>query len=138
MVFRIADDGDLAAVFANDLAFGYGVGRVVGTFCVIVGSDRVDELFDGRLVENGHGIDKSESRNDLGAFAFGDVWAVFALQNPDLAVRIYPDNQKAAESLRPSEIADVAGVQKVEAAVGKDDLIIVRSLFGDAADQFIA
>ena len=71
-------------------------------------------------------------------FAFGDVWAVFALQNPDLAVRIYPDDQEAAESLCSSEIADVAGVQKVEAAVGKDDLIIVRSLFGDATDQFIA
>src|SRR5918912_4278889 len=54
MIFRVAHDGDAAAVGSYHVTFGHGVFGVVSAFGVHVGLEREQQLFDRRLVENGH------------------------------------------------------------------------------------
>ena len=67
MVFRVADDGDASAVFADDFAFGDGFGRVIRAFGVKVRANGANQFGDGRFGKNRHVIDKFKRGDDFGA-----------------------------------------------------------------------
>ena len=134
MIFRIADDCDLAAVRSYHVAFGYGLRSVVGAFGVNVGFEREQELFDCRLVENGNVGDWLERGDDFGAFCCGQDWAAWSFLNSDLLVGVDTDDQDVAQLSGAREISHVADMKHVETAVSENDSCAFVSGGGDVLD----
>ena len=131
-----ADDGDAAADFAADVAFGYGVRRVIGAFCVNVGTDVADKMLDRRFVKDGDKIHTRQRRNDLGAFFLIDIWTVFAFQKPGLPIRVDAHNENIAYLFRSGEISNVSDMKKVKASVCQNDRRAGLAGFGYGIDEF--
>src|SRR5690349_13305701 len=120
MVFRVTDNSDLSAVRADDLTLRHGVGSVVGALCMNVRADNTNDLFDGRLVKYRDGVDKAKRRDDLCAFVFRDCGTAVSFERTHLPIRIYCNEQLAAECLCSRKVADVTGMDKVKAAIRED------------------
>ena len=73
------------------------------------------------LVEDDDGVHARERGEDLRALGFGRDRTVRPLDGPDRSIRVHADDERVAERARLLEVADVAGVQQVEDAVGEDD-----------------
>lgn len=86
MILWVAGDHYLAPAFADDVAFGDRICRVIGAFGVKIGADRADQLLDCRFVENGHEIYTTQSRYQFGSFTLGHERAAFAFQEICLPV----------------------------------------------------
>src|SRR5579885_1629920 len=138
MILRVADDADATAVGDYNPAFGHGLLGVVRPLGVNVGAEREQEFAHRRLVEDRHVVNGAEGRDRLGPLAFGDERAAFALEPTHLLVAVDRDDQKVAERASAFEVADVADVQEVEAAVGEDDARPALARYRDARDQAVA
>src|SRR5262249_47482410 len=68
VILGIADDRNLAAVFAYGVGFGNTIGGVIGAFGLHVGVDFADEGADIALGKNHHRIDVSKGSEDFSAF----------------------------------------------------------------------
>src|SRR5687767_15870715 len=121
MVLRVADDRDAPAVGQNTLALRYVLECVVCSFRVNVGTNSVDEVVDGRLVEYRNGVYEPKRRNDLRPLTGGHVRAAIPLQSANLFIGIYPHDKEAAEFLCPGKVPDVTRVNEIKAAVRKNN-----------------
>lgn len=136
MILRVADDRDLPAVGSDYFAFGHGLCRVVGSLCLKIGADRHQQLFNGRLIEDGYGVNKSDSGNDLGTFIFRHERPPFTLQSSHLPVGVDADDQKSAEGFCTGKVADMADVKKVKTPVGEYYRRAVSTLFCNPVNKF--
>ena len=73
------------------------------------------------IVEDRHGVNAGERRQQLGALELGVDRPGRALVPADGRVRIEPDDQQVAVATRRLKVAKMARVQDVENAVGEDD-----------------
>ncbi len=138
MIFRIADNSNLATVRSYHIALRDRLLRVVRSFRVHVGFKCQQEFRHGGFSENGDEVDCLDRCHELGAISFAEDRAAVALQPRDLRVRIYSNYEDVAESARALKVAYVAGVQNVEATVGENDPSPVRPGLSDACNKCIA
>ena len=122
MIFRVADDRDLTAVFADNFSFGNRIFRVISSFRMKVGADVFYQSVDGRFVKYRHSIDTTKGRDDLGTLVFGHIWPAIAFKVAYLTVGIDPNDQKASELFGTLKVTDVTDMEQVKTSVGKDDL----------------
>jgi hypothetical protein len=94
---------------------------VIASFDQHVGEDGLDQVERRIFVKDSHRVDGFQSAQNLGTSVSGVQRTGRALEAPDASVRVEADDQKIAQGGRFPEKSDVPGVQKIEAAVGKDD-----------------
>jgi hypothetical protein len=90
-----------------------------------------------RRVEDHHGVDALQRHEDFRALALRDDRTAFAFQLPHAGVAIEPDDERITQFARQLQAADVAGVQQVEAAVGKNDAAAVAFLAAKPQNRFL-
>ena len=121
MILRIADDGDAAAVAAHGLALGHGVDGVVGPLAVHVRPQREQQRRDGRLGKDDDVVDAAQRRDELGAIRRRQDRPARPLQRRRPIVVVDGDDEAVGLARGGLQVADVADVQQVEAAVGERD-----------------
>jgi len=121
MAFGVADDGDANAETRSGIAFGNCFGGVVGTLGVDAGAQVFEKAFHVWLIENYDVIHGGESGDEFGASLLGQDGSAGALEIANAGVGIYRDNEDVSFALGAFEIAGVANVKNVKAAVSKDD-----------------
>ena len=119
MIIRIADVGDAAAVAADHVTLGDRVERVVGAFAVNVRTKRLEQRTNGRLWKDDHVVDEAERGDQFGAVGGSQNGPPLSFQRPDRRVVIDRNNQLVGFLRSSGEVANVADVQQVEAAVRK-------------------
>ncbi len=72
-------------------------------------------------------IDGGERRQDLRALGRGEHRPPRALQPSDRRVVVEPDHERIAERARGGEVADVPGMDQIEAAVREHDASAARA-----------
>lgn len=88
----------------------------------------LDELERRVLVEQGNRVDRLEASEDVSSFAFRADRAIRALEAPNAGVAIEADDQGVAARARATQEIEMAGMEKVEHAIGEDDAArLVRS-----------
>jgi hypothetical protein len=96
------------------------VGGPITTLHQHVGARRLDELVGRVGAEDGDVVDHLERRQHLGAVALAHQRTLGALgQAAHRAVAVETDDQHVTEPPGGAQVADVAGMQQVEDAVGK-------------------
>lgn len=105
-----------------------GVGGVVAAFGVDVGLGGAEEVGGASFGEDADGADAGEGSKDFGAVGFGIDGAGGAFEAADGGIVIEADEEEVAEGAGGLEVADVAGVEEVEAAVGGDEAGVGREL----------
>src|SRR5579883_662660 len=138
VVFGIADDGDANAEAISDGAFGHGFGSVVGALDVDAGTKFLEEPFDVRLGEDDDVIDHAERGNEQRAGVFVEDGAAGTFQPADTGIGVHADHEDVSLLFGAREIADVADVQRVEAAVGEDNGLAATLFVGQEFFQLIA
>ena len=121
VILRVADDRDAAAVAADGVALGHGVDGVVGPLAVHVGPQRQQKRRDGRLGKDRHVVHAAERGDELRAIRRRQDRPARALQARHRRVVVDRDDEAIGLARRRLEVADVADVQQIEAAVGKGD-----------------
>jgi hypothetical protein len=119
VVLRIAHDGDAAAVGAHGVAFGHGVGGVVGPLAVHVGLEQTEQPVDIRIREHDHVVDALDGRHHLGALGRREDRTPGPLEAGNRRVVVDRHDQAIGLGRRSLEVADVPDVEDVEAPVGK-------------------
>ena len=96
----------------------------------------------GGLVVDDHGVHAIEGGQEFGAFVLGEDGAARAFQLADAGVAVEADDEGVAEGAGGFEGLDVAGVEKVEAAVGEDEApgapmvaVVAGRGFGEGKDS---
>ena len=118
------DDDHIPPSGSNHLAADDIIPTIVTTLEDVVGLDRGDQLHRRVLFEHSNGIDKGEGLQGRGP-ALGRLRrATFALEAPDRVIAVKPDNQPVTSARRLSQKMDVAGMEKVEAAIREPDLLV--------------
>ena len=138
MILGIADDYDAASAGFDFVALGDAVGGVVGAFGVKIGTDLADDGADVFFGENDDGIYVGQRRQNFRAF-FGEYdGASFTFQRAGGGVGVHGDDEFASEFASRMEVADVADVEDVEAAVRECDASAGAAPCGDSLLQFVA
>ena len=117
----------------DDVALGHGVDGVVGALAVHVGQQR-EQRAHGRLGEDDDVVHAAQRRHELGAVGRRQDGPARALQRPHRRVVVDGDDQPVGLRRGALEIADVADVQQVEAAVGERDRAPRRAVARDRVD----
>lgn len=117
------DELDAAAVALDDLGLGQRLERVVAALDVDVGADLGDDGLGRLLAEQHDVVDGLERADDLGAVELAVDGARGALVAAHGRIRVEAEHEAVAEGARLLEVAHMAGVQDVEAAVREDDLL---------------
>ena len=123
MIFGIADDGYADAEAGGDGALGDGVGGVVGALGVNVGTQFFEQFFDVRFGENHDVVHDPEGGDEKGAGLFVENGAARAFQRASAGVGVDGDDEKVALLFCAGEVANMADVEGVEAAVGENDAL---------------
>jgi len=123
VVLRITDDDDPAAVGEHRVTLGHALRRVVGALGVNGGPDRRHERVGRVLVEHDDVVHRAQRREHLRALARRHHGAPRPFQPRHRRVAVDADEEHVAERAGGLEIADVADVQEVEAAVGEDEAL---------------
>ncbi len=121
MVLGIADDGDAPAVAAHGLALGHGVDGVIGALAVDVRLQLEQQRRHGRFRKNDDVGDAAQGGDELGPILFGEERPVGPLQGRDRPIVVDGDDEAIGFARGRLEVADVAGVQQIEAAVREGD-----------------
>jgi len=121
MLLRVSDDRDANAEARRFFALGHRVNSVVGAFRVDIWTKVAQKSAHVRLVENYDVVDSGERGNKFGARRRGQNRAAGTFEPADTRIGIYRDDEEIAFAARALEIADVSGVQNVEAAVREHD-----------------
>jgi len=132
MVFGIADNDDAPSAGFDLSALGNTLRGIVGSLGVKVRADFQDEGAHIGLGKNDDGIDGGESGQNLGPFISWNHRAALAFERTDGIIRIDRHNNLAAEFAGGVEIAHMADVQQIEAAVGQRDASTGAAPFGHA------
>jgi hypothetical protein len=86
-----------------------------------MGPKEGDEFQRCGLIEDGHIIYTSKAGEDLRSFLKGKNGSKRTFESSDRKVAVDPDDQDVTEAFGCFEIADVAGMEQVKAAIGEDD-----------------
>ena len=103
-----------------------------------VGLERGEQRADRRFREDDDVIDAAEGGDELGAIGSRKDGSALPFQRADGVIVVDRDHQHVGFASCGLEIADVADVQQVEAAVGECDRAPRRALLGDASHQLVA
>ena len=136
MPFDHGNEHQPAARFFDLRAADDLVGSVVAPFDEDVGTYRGDQLKRGVFVENGHGVDRLERAQDLGAGLRRVDRAAWTFQAAAVASEFSADDQVVSQVGGLAQQPHMAGVQEVEATVGEDDLLAGEPAAMDLGDQF--
>ena len=137
-VFHERDRDHLPAARLHDLAPDDGLDGPVAALDEDVGAERADQLQRRRRAEDRHEVHAGERREDLGALPRRGERAPRPLEAPHRGVGVDADDERVAEFPRLLEVADVADVQQVEAAVGEDDFLAGALEAADGLGQRVA
>jgi len=129
----VADDCDANAEARGDLTLGNRVGSVVGAFGVDVGAKRFEKRPDGEIVEEENEIHRGKCSNQLGACSSRKNGAARAFEGANAGIGVDGDDEEITLAAGAFEIADVADVKEVEAAVGEHDATALSALVIEAA-----
>ena len=122
MILRIADDGDAAAVGAHGVALGHGVDRVVGALAVHVGLQQLEQRRDRRLAKRSRRSRRRAARPPAPRDRLAAAPAATAPSaRAPTASSLIATISRSASRFAAFEVADVADVQQIEAAVGERD-----------------
>jgi hypothetical protein len=121
VVLGVAGDGDADAETVGDFALGHGVNGVVGALGVNVGAERLEEMRDAGFAEEDDVVDGTKGGYQTGAGAFVEDRASGTFESAGAGVAVDGDDQRVAEGAGGFEIADVADMENVEAAIGEDN-----------------
>lgn len=138
MIFGIAHDRHPAAVLAHQVALGdtfFGVVRALG---LDVGVNFMNEGTHVPLRKDDYSVYIGESGENFCTFFGRHYRAALALKCADGVIGVHGDNQAAAKILGGVQIADVANVQDVEAAIGERDALARRTPLGDTPPQLVS
>jgi hypothetical protein len=88
-------------------------------------------------MENGEVVDASEGGEDLGAVLLTIHRAGGTFQRADAGVAIHRDEERIAERARLLQVADVADMEEIEAAIREHELAAFRAhAFADGGEFF--
>jgi len=121
VVFGIADDGHAAAAGKHNVAFGHALSGIVRALGMNIGSQQANQLFDIQFIKDGYCIDVCERCQQLGALVIGDARPALSLDLACAGIRIDGYDQPSAQFLGGAQIAYMADVKEIEAAIGQDD-----------------
>ena len=114
---------------ADDLIAG-----PVASFDKNVGEECGDKILRSEFGKDGDGIHAFQAGQNFGAFLLGNDGAVRAFELADAVIAVKADDENIAERAGGFEAADVAGMKKIEASIGKDDDATVAFLAGKPQD----
>ena len=138
MVFGIADNGDADAKAIGDGAFRDGFGGVVGALGVDVGAKFSEEFFDVGFGEDHDIVDIAKSSDEEGTGVFIEDRAARTFEGTDAGIGIDADDEDVPFGLCAGEIADVADVERVKAAIGENDRFTMALLSGQTFTEKFA
>ena len=115
------DPKDAAPVGDDLFASDDLVGGPVRPLGEDVGPKRADQVDRGGGVEDDDAVDHPERRDNLGAGGFALHRTARALQSAHRAIAVQADDEQVAGGARPGEIADMAGMEEIEATVREHD-----------------
>ena len=102
-----------------------------------VGLQQPQQPLDRQVVEHDDVVDAAEGGDELRAIGGGLHRTPFALQRSHRRIVVHRDNQPVAFGRRALQIAHVADVQEVEAAVGERERPPGRAIARDGFDKFV-
>ena len=79
-----------------------------------------------------------QSGENFGAFFGGHQWPSLALESAHGVVAVYGNHEFATQFARRVQVAHMADVQKIEAAVGKGDAVATFAPARDSCLQLLA
>src|ERR1700687_2382629 len=121
MILWIAHDRHLSAKGSYHITLRNRLFGVVSALGMNVRLEGEQEFRDCWSTKNRDEIDSGQGRHDFGALVLRQEWAACSLQPARLLIRIDCDDQHVPQSPGCFQIADVPGVQNVEAPVGEND-----------------
>jgi hypothetical protein len=89
------------------------------------------------VLKNDHAIDAFQGRENLSAFAFGQHRAASAFELTHTRVAVQADDECIAQRAGLLKAADVAGMQKIEAAIGENDAATVAFIAAKPQNRFL-
>src|SRR5260370_28120792 len=138
MSFRIADDGGPDAETCRAGALRHGLGGVVGAFGMNVRAQRFEKGFHVGFVKDNNEVDGTESSDELRTGLLIEDRAVRSLECANAAIRIDSDDKDIALAARSFQIAYVPDVERVEAAVSKNDALTAELAIGKYGGELAA
>lgn len=123
MLFGVSDDGNTDAETSGGGALWNGFQSVVGAFGVDVRAKIFEERLDARFAEEDHVVYGANRGDEKRASVFIENGTAGAFQRAYARICVDTDDENVALAAGAFEIADVADVKRIEAAVGKNDLI---------------
>src|SRR4029077_662690 len=123
MLFRISNDGDSDAESCRDGPLRNGFRRVIGSLCVNIGAEGFEQALHALFVEDHHVIDGAKSGDELRARLLTEDRTAWAFERADAAVPIDAHSENVTFATSPFEVADVPDMERVEAAVRKNDTL---------------
>jgi len=109
----------------------------IAAFDENVGQQRGDGFARSEFLKNDDGVHAFEGSENFRALKFGQDRAAGAFQFADARVAVDTDDERVAKRARLFQALNVAGVQKVEAAVRKDDAATVAFLLAKPQNRFL-
>ena len=134
----VANDSDADTEFVGDGPFGNGFGGVVGPLGVNVGKEFLKQLFHVGLRENQDEVDSANGGDQLRSGLLIKNGAAGAFQVTKTGIGIYGDDEDVALAPSALEIAGVADVESVKAAVGENDALASLLSFAEKGAKFVA
>lgn len=138
MIFRIADDGDADAETCRGGALRHGLGGVVGSFGMNIRAQRFEKGFHVGFVEENNVVDGTESCDELRTGLLIEDRAARPLECANAAIRIDSDDEDIALAASSFQIAYVPDVERVEAAVSKNDALTAELAIGKYGAELVA
>ena len=121
MIFRIADDHDLAAERSNDLSFRDRLRRVVGALALKIGLERLQQSRGTLLVKNRHVRHAANRGDDLRALTLVHQRTIRTLQHAHRIITVHTDDENIGDLRRALQISNVTNVKNIEDAVRESD-----------------
>jgi len=106
------------------------IARPVATFDEHIGKQSSDYFLRSGFVEDEDSIDTFETSEYLGALALRYNRAPGTFEGANAAVTVNPDDEDIAKGACSFQAVDMAGMKKIEAAVGEDHFAAVAFLTG--------
>ena len=131
----VADDRDTATVAANRIALGHGVDRVVGPLAMHVGTQRQQKRRDVGFRKDRDVVHAAQGGDELRPISRGQDGLPWPLQPLHRRVVVDRHHEAIGFARRRLEVANVADMQQIEAAVRKGNRATGRSLAGNLLQQ---
>lgn len=138
MILGIANNSDANAQAMGDSSFGNGFGSVVRALGVNVRTKFLEQFFYIRFWKNQDIVDGAECADQLGTGLFVEDRAPAAFQVTKAGVCVHSDDEDVSFTFGAFEVANVANVERVEAAVGEYNALSCFLCFAEQGAKFVA